>query len=58
MRYYKAFQIGQAPKVVPVDKFSVVITLILAFVILREPTSVKTIIGAVPITAGTFVVVS
>ncbi|EHI59742.1 MAG: EamA family transporter [Hungatella hathewayi] len=57
MCYYKALQIGQASKVVPVDKFSIVITLILAFVILHEPMSVKTIIGAVLITAGTFVMI-
>ena len=57
MCYYKALQSGQASKVVPVDKFRIVITLILAFVILHEPMSVKTLIGAVLITAGTFVMI-
>lgn len=53
--YYKALQIGEASKVVPMDKLSVVITLILAFVFLHEPFSVKSAIGAVLITAGTLV---
>ncbi len=55
--YYKALQIGEASKVVPVDKFSVVITLILAFVFLHEQFTVKSAIGAVLITAGTLVMV-
>lgn len=55
--YYKALQIGQASKVVPVDKLSIVITLILALVILKEPFSPKTIIGCLLITAGTFVMI-
>ncbi|MDO5549993.1 MAG: EamA family transporter [Lachnospiraceae bacterium] len=55
--YYKALQIGQASKVAPVDKFSIVITLILAFVILKEPVSLKSIIGCLLITAGTFVMI-
>lgn len=53
--YYKALQVGEASKVVPVDKLSVVITLILAFVFLHEPFSVKSAIGAALITAGTLV---
>ena len=55
--YYKALQLGDASKVVPVDKFSIVITLILAFVFLHEKFTVKSIIGAVLITAGTFVMI-
>lgn len=54
MCYYKALQIGQASKVVPVDKFSLVITLVLAFVFLHEPMKPSTIAGVVLITAGTF----
>lgn len=53
--YYKALQIGDASKVVPIDKMSVVITLILAFVFLNEEFSVKSFIGCVLITAGTLV---
>jgi len=55
--YYKALQVGQASKVVPVDKLSVVITLILAFVFLNEEFTVKSIIGCVLIAAGTLVMV-
>ena len=55
--YYRALQIGEASKVVPVDKLSVVITLILAFVFLHEKFTVKSAIGAVLITAGTLVMV-
>lgn len=55
--YYRALQIGEASKVVPVDKFSIVITLVLAFFILHEPFTWKTIVGAVLITAGTFVMI-
>ena len=50
---YKALQIGEASKVVPIDKLSVVITLILAFLILHEKFTVKSAVGAVLITAGT-----
>jgi transporter family protein len=46
---------GEASKVMPIDKFSVVIGMVLAFVVLKETVSVKTIIGGVLITAGTFV---
>lgn len=53
--YYRALQIGDASKVVPVDKLSTVITLVLAFVFLRESFSAKSFIGAVLITAGTLV---
>ena len=55
--YYKALQIGQASKVVPVDKFSIVITVILAFFLLGETVNIKTIIGVLLITAGTFVMI-
>ena len=55
--YYRALQIGDASKVVPVDKLSVVITLILAFVFLHEQFSVKSVIGCILIGAGTLVMV-
>ncbi|MBQ2616481.1 MAG: EamA family transporter [Synergistaceae bacterium] len=51
--YYRALQLGAASKVVPVDKLSVVITLILAWVFLHEEFSLKSIIGCVLIGAGT-----
>ena len=55
--YYKALQMGEASKVVPIDKFSVVISLILAFIVLKEDFTVKTIVGGLLITAGTFVMI-
>lgn len=55
--YYKALQIGDASKVVPVDKLSVVITLVLAFVFLHEQFTVKSVIGCVLIGAGTLLMV-
>lgn len=55
--YYHALKLGQASKVVPVDKFSVVISLVLAFVILHEQIDLKTVLGALLITAGTFVMI-
>lgn len=55
--YYKALQIGQASKVVPIDKLSVVITLILAFVFLHEEFTMKSLIGCVLIGAGTLIMV-
>lgn len=55
--YYKALQMGEASKVVPIDKLSVVITLILAFVFLHEEFTVKSLIGCVLIGAGTLVMV-
>lgn len=51
--YYKALQIGEASKVVPIDKLSVVITMILAAVILHEQFTAKSIFGCVLIAAGT-----
>lgn len=55
--YYKALQLGQASKVVPIDKLSVVITLVLAAVILHEQFTVKSAIGCVLIGAGTLLMV-
>ncbi len=55
--YYKAIQLGSVSKVVPIDKLSVVITLILAFVFLHEEFTVKSAVGAVLITAGTLIMV-
>lgn len=55
--YYKALQMGEASKVVPIDKLSIVITLVLAAIFLHEDFTPKTIIGAVLITAGTLVMV-
>ena len=55
--YYKALQLGEAGKVVPIDKFSVVISMVLAFLILHETVSIKTVIGGILITAGTFVMI-
>ena len=57
MCYYRALQIGDASKVVPIDKLSVVITLILAFLFLHEDFTVKSLIGCVLIGAGTLVMV-
>lgn len=55
--YYRALQVGEASKVVPVDKLSVVITLVLAFVFLHESFTPKSIIGCILITAGTLIMV-
>lgn len=55
--YYRALQIGDASKVVPIDKLSVVITLVLAFVFLHEEFTVKSVIGCVLIGAGTLIMV-
>ena len=55
--YYRALQLGEASKVVPIDKLSVVITLILAFVFLHEQFTLKSLIGSVLITIGTLVMV-
>ena len=52
---HRALQIGEASKVVPIDKLSVVITLFLAFVMLHEEISVKAVVGCVLIGAGTLV---
>ena len=55
--YYRALQVGEASKVIPIDKLSVVITLVLAFVFLHEKFTVKSAIGCVLITAGTLIMV-
>ncbi len=55
--YYKALQIGEASKVVPVDKLSVVITIVLAFIFLHEAVTMKSLIGCLLIGVGTLVMV-
>ncbi|MDD2956693.1 MAG: EamA family transporter [Oscillospiraceae bacterium] len=57
MFYYKALQMGDASKVVPIDKFSVVISMVLAFLILKEKMDWKSLLGGGLITAGTFVLI-
>lgn len=53
--YFKAIQLGEVSKVAPIDKLSVVFTIILAFIFLKEPLSPKVIIGGLLITAGSLV---
>ena len=55
--YYKALQIGEASKVVPIDKLSIVITVALAFLFLGEQITLKTLIGCSLIAIGTFVMI-
>lgn len=55
--YFYALQIGEASKVVPIDKFSIVITMILAFIILGEPVTTKNVFGGLFITIGTFILI-
>lgn len=55
--YYKALQIGEASKVVPIDKLSVVITLVLAFIFLHEQFTIKSLIGCILIGVGTLFMV-
>lgn len=55
--YYRALQIGEASKVVPIDKLSVVITLVLAFIFLHEQVTPKSVIGCILIGAGTLLMV-
>lgn len=55
--YYKALQLGEASKVVPIDKLSVVFTIILAFIFLHEQFTVKSLIGCMLIGAGTLMMV-
>ena len=55
--YYKALQMGEASKVVPIDKLSVVITLVLAFLFLHEKVTVKSAVGCILIGAGTLLMV-
>lgn len=55
--YYKALQLGEASKVVPIDKLSIVITIILAFIFLGEQITLKTLIGCCLIVTGTFIII-
>ena len=55
--YYRALQLGEASRVVPIDKMSVVITLVLAFVFLHETFTFKSFVGILLLTAGTLVMV-
>ena len=55
--YYKALQIGDASKVVPIDKLRVIITLVLAFVFLHEGFTIKSLIGCILIGIGTLIMV-
>ena len=55
--YYRALQIGEASKVVPIDKMSTVLTLILAFTFLHEQFTAKSLVGCILIGAGTLVMV-
>lgn len=55
--YYKALQLGEVSKVVPIDKLSIVMTIILAFIFLGEQITLKTLIGCCLIVAGTFVMI-
>ena len=52
--YFKALQIGEASKVIPVDKFSVVLGILMAFIFLHEAVTAKTLIGGALIAIGTF----
>lgn len=55
--YYKALQIGEASKVIPIDKMSVVLTLILAFIFLHEQFTAKTLVGIILLTTGTILMI-
>ena len=55
--YYKALQLGEASKVVPIDKLSIVITIVLAFIFLGEQITLKTLIGCYLIVTGTFIMI-
>ena len=55
--YFEALKLGEVSKVVPIDKLSVVITIVLAFVILREEVTFKSVLGSMLITAGTLIMV-
>lgn len=55
--YFKALQMGEASKVIPVDKFSVVLGIVMAFLFLHEAVSMKVVIGGILITIGTFVLI-
>ena len=55
--YYKALQIGEVSKVIPIDKMSVVLTLILAFIFLHEQFTAKTLVGIIFLTTGTILMI-
>ena len=55
--YYKALQLGEASKVIPIDKLSIVITIVLAFIFLGEQITLKTLIGCCLIVTGTFIMI-
>ncbi|MDR0823326.1 MAG: EamA family transporter [Endomicrobium sp.] len=55
--YFRAIQIGEVSKVAPIDKLSILITILLAFIILGEAVSIKTIVGSLLITAGALVLI-
>ncbi|MHB9336462.1 EamA family transporter [Fusobacterium polymorphum] len=55
--YYKALQLGEASKVAPIDKLSIVITIVLAFIFLGEQITLKTLIGCCLIVIGTFIMI-
>ena len=55
--YFKSLQIGEASKVIPVDKFSVVLGILMAFVFLHEAVTAKTLLGGALIAIGTFVLI-
>jgi len=55
--YYRALQLGEASKVMPVDKFSLVFGMVMAFIVLKEAVTAKTIIGGLLITVGTIVLI-
>ena len=56
--YFKALQTGDVSRVAPIDKFSVVITILLSFLLLKEPVNAKVVIGVLLITAGSIVILS
>lgn len=55
--YFHALQIGEASKVIPIDKFSVVLSIVLAFVVLGEKVTVTKVVGGALITLGTFILI-
>jgi len=55
--YFRAIQLGPVSKVAPIDKFSVVLTIVLSFLILQEQVTLKVLIGGLLISAGTFVLI-
>jgi len=55
--YYRALQIGEASKVMPIDKLSLVFGIIMAFIVLKETITIKTIIGSILIISGTFILI-